>query len=549
MWLLHALRVALFVAIVLLIRQRHVDYRARQALAQSGPIAPEVLRKFYDGQPRTGDWDLTRGARTVTDSQGSSLGFVVQTSPECDHIIGYLGPTNVLIAFDTQYEVLGIEVLASGDTVEHLQDVVGNSRFMGAYNGLSWQAAAARRDVDAVSGATLTSLAIIQSISFRLGSPCPSLKFPDPLSVEELQSVFPAAAAVEQRAGQPLVHDVLAQQQQRLGAVVRTSPTSDAVVGYQGPTDTLIVLDTADRVKQLLIRSSYDNQPYVRYVQEDDYFCNLFDGKMLEDLSQLDLAAAEVEGVSGATMTSIGVAQSLMPAAAAALVRAEPAPTIIVAARDVGTVLVLCAALVMTFTSWRGRPRVRLAFRMLLVIYLGLLNGDMLSQALLVGWAQTGVPWRLAPGLVLLTGAALLLPIVSKRQAYCHHICPFGAAQQLVRHRLPWRPRILGRAQKVLAWIRPALLLLVVLVAMLHLPVNLAGIEPFDAFLFWIAGTATLTVAVVGLACAAVVPMAYCRFGCPTGLMLDYVRLHGRSDRITRRDFVAVGLLAVALVV
>jgi polyferredoxin len=84
---------------------------------------------------------------------------------------------------------------------------------------------------------------------------------------------------------------------------------------------------------------------------------------------------------------------------------------------------------------------------------------------------------------------------------------------------------------------------------MLHLPVSLAGIEPFDAFLFRIAGWATLVIALVGLVAAALVPMAYCRFGCPTGAMLDYLRYSARSDRFTRRDVVALALLALAVVI
>jgi polyferredoxin len=183
----------------------------------------------------------------------------------------------------------------------------------------------------------------------------------------------------------------------------------------------------------------------------------------------------------------------------------------------------------------------------LLVVYLGFLNGDMLSQALIVGWAQNGIPWRLGPGLVILSAAALLTPAVTKRQLYCHHICPYGAAQQLLRGRVSRRRRIARHWRRWLQLIPPVLLVLVVLTAMLHWPINLAGIEPFDAFLFWIAGTAALTIAVVGLAASALVPMAYCRFGCPTGAMLEYVRYQGQSDRFSRRDALAAGLLLLAL--
>ena len=41
------------------------------------------------------------GGQTVVDDQDDPLGFVVQTSPQSDEVIGYSGPTNTLIAFDT----------------------------------------------------------------------------------------------------------------------------------------------------------------------------------------------------------------------------------------------------------------------------------------------------------------------------------------------------------------------------------------------------------------------------------------------------------------
>ncbi|MCA9071915.1 MAG: hypothetical protein KDA84_23465, partial [Planctomycetaceae bacterium] len=65
--------------------------------------------------------------------------------------------------------------------------------------------------------------------------------------------------------------------------------------------------------------------------------------------------------------------------------------------------------------------------------------------------------------------------------------------------------------------------------------------------IFRIAGTATIGIFVVGLVASLFVPMAYCRFGCPTGALLGYLRFHGQSDRFTRKDAAAIGLLAMAL--
>jgi len=79
------------------------------------------------------------------------------------------------------------------------------------------------------------------------------------------------------------------------------------------------------------------------------------------------------------------------------------------------------------------------------------------------------------------------------------------------------------------------------------LSVSLVDIEPFDAWVIRVAGWATMTVAVLGLITSLFVPMAYCRYGCPTGALLKFLRYHSHSERWTARDWAAVGLAGLAL--
>jgi len=95
------------------------------------------------------------------------------------------------------------------------------------------------------------------------------------------------------------------------------------------------------------------------------------------------------------------------------------------------------------------------------------------------------------------------------------------------------------RLAKCLVWIRPLLLAWVVLVTFLQLPFSLVDIEPFDAYAWRAAAWPTVAVAIVGIVASFKVPMAYCRYGCATGALLDYVRRHTRSDRLTRADMFA----------
>ena len=97
------------------------------------------------------------------------LGYVMQTSPSADHIIGFSGPTNVLLIFNTNHVFQGISILWSRDTQEHLQQVLADSDFMEQLGEINRDDLTKLYEIDGVSGATLTSLAIAQSIVHRLG--------------------------------------------------------------------------------------------------------------------------------------------------------------------------------------------------------------------------------------------------------------------------------------------------------------------------------------------------------------------------------------------
>jgi transcriptional regulator of nitric oxide reductase len=553
---LHLFRWGLLVSVVWLLRTQHIWWLAQMQGRAQRTIAVEQIRRFYPAVDALGSWRPEHSGQTVLDGDANPLGYVIQSSPASDSVIGYSGPTNVLIAFDTSDRILGIEVLDSGDTYDHLAAVLADERFMESFTGLTWDQARNLRDVDGVSGATLTSMAIVEGIALRLGGAAHSYRFPQPPTAEEARAFFPDVVQLDESEETPGLYRVQGADARLLGFVMRTSPTADDLVGFQGPTDTLVALDLQQRVTGIAIRDSYetqDNPDYVGWVRDDKYFMTWFNGKDLDQLATVDSAEAGIEGVSGATMTSMSMVYALAKSARRlreTRVKAQQ-PQFAGTPRDVGTVLMVLFGLLLTFTTLRGKRSVRVGFQLVLIVYLGLMHGEMISQVLLVGWVQNGVAWRSAPGLVAMLAAAFIVPLVSRRQFYCHHLCPHGAAQQLVKNVVPYKLR-LPRWFALLLRATPVVLLgWVLAVAVLRLPFNLAAIEPFDAYLFRIAGWATLSIAMVGLAVSTVVPMAYCRFGCPTGTVLDYLRLHGRSDRFTRRDWVALVLvtLAVGLIV
>jgi polyferredoxin len=85
--------------------------------------------------------------------------------------------------------------------------------------------------------------------------------------------------------------------------------------------------------------------------------------------------------------------------------------------------------------------------------------------------------------------------------------------------------------------------------AMGLISLDLADLEPFNAYSWRTAGMFTVVTAVLGILSSAFVPMAFCRFACPTGALLKFLRLFKNSDRWVFRDSIALVffLTAVAL--
>ena len=124
----------------------------------------------------------------------------------------------------------------------------------------------------------------------------------------------------------------------------------------------------------------------------------------------------------------------------------------------------------------------------------------------LQGGPKAVVPWERAPILALLTLAALLVPMTTGKAFYCHQLCPHGAAQQWMR-KFKKKPVRLPRNWIVFSNIYPVGLLALVVVFAFTASAHMAAIlEPFDAYVWEVAGGITIAIALLSLLASAFVP-------------------------------------------
>ncbi|MFM1997015.1 MAG: putative electron transport protein YccM [Planctomycetota bacterium] len=555
--IVHAARVAVVAGLVWLVHAEHRRHVGGIASADLASLPLERVRRHLPAAAAIGGpAERVAGGRDLLDAAGNSVGTILKTSPAGDAAIGFSGPTDLLVVCDAELRVAGMEILASRDTRDHVHAVERDAAFWRSLVGRSLDELAGRHEKPhAVAGSTLTSLAIHEALARRLGGSSEASRFEREPTVADLRLVFPEAVGMVVDPGDAAVIRVLGRDRVPLGWALRTSPAADRIIGYQGPTDAVVGFDTAGRVAGVAVLASFDNEPYVGYVRDDASFRGVYRGMTVDDLAGLAGGSTGIEGVSGATMTSQAVAEGIVRAARDRTDRAAEAGSrslvgwlTRIEGPQWGGIGVIAVGLVAAFTRLRGGWFGRFALPLVVLAYLGFGAGALVSQAQVWGWAQSGVP-RGAVVLLVLSLVAFLLPVTSRRNVYCSHLCAHGAAQQLlVRLAKPRRqpPAWLRPGLHVLPW---ALLVVAILASLFHWPLSLVDLEPFDAYLPTVAGVAALVIFAASLVASWLSPMAYCRHACPTGALLDHLRLHGRSHLLTWRDGLMLGCLAVAAAV
>ncbi len=370
-----------------------------------------------------------------------------------------------------------------------------------------------------------------------------------PVTVSEVKPFLPTAERLRVDPGPRGGLAVYDGAGEAIGYAVRTLPHSRKIVGYSGPSDVLVVFDAEDRGLGVAIRHSYDTPSHVEDVKLDYLFMEEWNGRLWSEIAEItDFHEAGIYGVSGATRTSEAISKSITHRLAVAEGGEERAVSVRFGWRDGALLGFLALGCLFAFWKNKAWQRWRWLFSVGTILGLGFWMGDLIAQSLMIGWVGNRVPWETTPGLVLFVAAAFLLPWFTKQPVYCQFICPHGNLQRWAMKVIParWKRPISDDGKWVARTIPVMLLVVVLAVAFLQLDLDLAGIEPFDAYLLKGAGLATILVALVGLALSLWYPMVYCKFGCPTGWLLEFVRRRSGKDRFSERDWMGLVLLAVA---
>lgn len=130
---------------------------------------PEIVKDFSYYK-----LDSVQDCYYLYNSKDELDSYVIFTSPYCDSIEGFGGPVPFAIIFDAKNKIKQLYLFENSETPSWIESLTADG-FFESWNGLSARKALDKK-VDAVSGATFSSTAFIESMNVRLSKFCDAKK-------------------------------------------------------------------------------------------------------------------------------------------------------------------------------------------------------------------------------------------------------------------------------------------------------------------------------------------------------------------------------------
>lgn len=299
-----------------------------------------------------------------------------------------------------------------------------------------------------------------------------------------------------------------------VGYILTTKGYSDHVTGYAGPTPLLIGADEEGKIAGVIMLENGESPGFA----SDAASSGLLDA--WDGLAWKDAAALEVDSITGATMTSRAVINTLRHRLSQ--VKGEELKGEAYSLYgDIFALILALIALFVCITMPKKHDLIRMIILVVSVIYLGLFRGEFLSTKLTLGWITGGVALKGTVALGVIAALSLALLIFKGKKLYCLYLCPFGALQELIYKALPWRVHISPGLYRSLEKIKTILLVIIALFLIFDVSIDLTTVEPFTVFLLRSAEKGVIIMALVTFLVSIFLYRPWCNFLCPTGALFE----------------------------
>ncbi len=338
------------------------------------------------------------------------------------------------------------------------------------------------------------------------------------LNPDKLRQAFPKLDKIEPLDNQRF--HLLGDDEQTIGYLL-LAPDGGAE-GYGGKVPLLVGFDPLWKVNTVLLGQHDESPDYMAYVKEQALLNSWTGLQAQEALNE------KVEAISGATLSSqaiISGVQQTLKLVDPQQVHLPSTPTF----SDLFTwkriiALSLLLLLFIAFLYPKKLKAWRLLLQLLVVSIFGIWLQNFISIEAILNWFSNGWAWSTQFTVLCFFLLTLLLSLLSKKSFYCTWVCPYGMAQNLVGKLNKRKIKIPHAWFRVLRHLREGLFFTLLFTLWMGWSFDLSQIEPFAAFSFYQSSTWCLVLAGLFLVISLFIAQPWCRFFCPTGYLLDFMR-------------------------
>lgn len=303
--------------------------------------------------------------------------------------------------------------------------------------------------------------------------------------------------------------------------IASTECYNEGIMGFGGNTPLLIrLVKRADKklyIQNVVGRKNNETPGFWRRVVRKHFLENW------NELSTEEALNKSVDAISNATYTSKAIIENIHATLPHLDTQKIETATTSSFSLDIKSIIVLLTLGFGLLCAYRLKGKTWRWIQLLLnIVVLGYWAGTFISLQLLVGWASQGIHWTGALTLVIIVALAIFLPFIGKKNYYCNHVCPFGAAQEALGRLTKKKMRLSNKVNKILKYSRRVITLTLFVTLWLGAGFDIIHYEPFSFFLFNQAGIVVMVLAIVFLFLSLFIARPYCRFVCPTGQWLSW---------------------------
>lgn len=300
-------------------------------------------------------------------------------------------------------------------------------------------------------------------------------------------------------------------------------------VGYAGPLTVATIINTDGTIKDVVIVDSKETPSFLDKVERQGYYDQYATLTVTSPL----VFGSDIEGVSGATLSTRAIANSVQEAAhsvASSQFGTTPEKAELeweIGIDEIAVALIFIGGIMIGLQP--KLKKLRFPFLILSVVVLGFWFNRSLSMAtfsaLFLGYfptIQTNLIWYM-----MILGAILPI-IITGKNFYCTYICPFCGLQEAT-HALSKVNLPLGKNIKWMKKVRDLILFAVIFIAFLAQNPSMSSFEPFGT-IFGLNGSSfewylLFSVLVISF----FYRRFWCQVFCPVGATLDKIVMFRRD--------------------